>query len=310
MNICILRCNYYIYDNIHIVAKAKFLSSNRPTNTAISVWSMESKYFPNPLHYHKELELAYIVEGYGTRYVGSSIKSYKKGDMVLVGEELNHVWMSDEAFYDEDSSLMTRAIVVKFYPDFAGKDFLGLSDTYPINRIFKEASGGLRIKGSTKKEIASILHKMLAQSPLEKIASLISILNLMAKSDDVYVLSQFDLHKSSNPKEKDRMNRIIQHTMLNFKNNISLEEIANVANLSKSAFCRYFKNTVKKSYNEFLYEIRVEHACKMLLESTIGITQIAYESGFNNPSAFSQMFKRIKAMSPNQYRKSNAVVHY
>lgn len=290
--------------------KAKFLSSNRPSNASIVIWNYESKYFPNPLHYHKELELAYIVEGYGTRYVGSSIQSYKKGDMVLVGEELNHVWMSDEAFYEENSSLMTKAIVVKFYPDFAGKDFLGLPEAYPINKIFKEASGGLRIKGTTKREIATILHQMLKQSPLEKIASMIQVLNIMANSDEIHVLSHFDLHKSTNPKEKDRMNRIIQHTMLNFKNSISLEEISNVANLSKSAFCRYFKNTVKKSYNEFLYEIRVEHACKMLLESDIGITQIAYESGFNNPSAFSQMFKRIKSMSPLQYRKSNAVVHY
>ena len=290
--------------------KAKFLSSNRPSEASISIWSYESKYFPNPLHYHKELELAYIIEGYGTRYVGSSIKSYKKGDMVLIGEELNHVWMSDEAFYEESSSLMTRAIVVKFYPDFAGRDFLCLPEAYAINKVFQEASGGLRIKGNTKKEIATILHLMLKQSPLEKIASLIKILNLIANSEDVYVLSHFDLHKSTNPKEKDRMNRIIQYTMLNFKNSISLEEISNVANLSKSAFCRYFKNTVKKNYNEFLYEIRVEHACKMLLESNRGITQIAYESGFKNPSAFSQMFKRIKSVSPNQYRKSNAVVHY
>lgn len=290
--------------------KPKFLSSDRPSSSAISAWYYESQHFPNPLHYHKELELAYIIEGYGTRYVGSSIKSYKKGDMVLVGEELTHVWMSDDVFYEEDCRLLTKAIVVKFYPDFAGKDFLRIPDAYPIKKVLKEASGGLRIKGGTNKAIGKILHKMLDQCPLEQIASLIQVLSIISKSEDIYVLSDFDHHKSSNPKEKDRMNRIIQHTMLNFKENISLAEIADVANLSKSAFCRYFKNTVKKSYNEFLYDIRVEFACKMLLESDLGITQISYESGFNNPSAFSQIFKRVKGMTPHQYRKLNTILHH
>ncbi|MDN5216919.1 AraC family transcriptional regulator [Fulvivirgaceae bacterium BMA12] len=290
--------------------KPKFLSSNRPSSSGISAWLYECKYFPNPLHYHKELELAHIIEGYGTRYVGSSIKSYKEGDMVLVGEELPHVWMSDDTFYEEDCKQWTRAIVVKFYPDFAGKDFLRIPDVYPIIKVLEEASGGLRIKGATNKAIGKILFKMLEQSPLEQIASLIQILSLISKSEDISVLSDFDHHKSSNPKEKDRMNRIIQHTMLNFKENITLAEIADVANLSKSAFCRYFKNTVKQSYNEFLYNIRVEFACKMLLESDFGITQIAYESGFNNPSAFSQIFKRVKGISPHQYRKTNAIMHH
>ncbi|WP_282086716.1 AraC family transcriptional regulator [Aquimarina algiphila] len=290
--------------------KPKFLSSDRTSNFGISVSYFELPFFLNPLHYHKELELAYIIEGYGTRYVGSSIKSYQKGDMVLVGEELTHVWKSDQQFYEKDTDLLTKAIVLKFYPDFAGKDFLRIPDVYPINRVFEKASGGLHIEGKTNEIISNILHKMLDQSSLEQMASLIQILSLISKSEEVEVLSNFDLHKSSNPKEKDRMNKIIQHTMLNFTKNISLDEISNVANLSKSAFCRYFKNAVKKSYNEFLYEVRVEFACKMLLESNVTIMQICYESGFNNPSAFSQIFKRAKGVTPNQYRKSNMIVNY
>jgi len=290
--------------------KPKFLSSNRPTDDAISIVYYEDHYFLNPLHYHKELELAYIIEGYGTRYVGNSIKSYQKGDLVLVGEELTHVWKCDDAFYKEDTELLTKAIILKFYPDFAGKDFLQMPYCYPINKVLEKASGGLHITGDTNTAISAILFKMLDQSPLEQIASLIQILNLISKSDQVAILSNFDLHKSSNPKEKDRMNKIIQHTMLNFKKSISLDEISNVANLSKSAFCRYFKNTVKKSYNDFLYEVRVEFASRMLLETDIGIMQICYESGFNNPSAFSQIFKKVKGMTPNQYRKSNIITNY
>ncbi|AUP79229.1 AraC family transcriptional regulator [Flavivirga eckloniae] len=288
------------------MTKAKFLSMGYSPGSAVSVKKHEVKYFPNPLHYHKEFELAYIIEGYGTRYVGSSIKSYKKGDLVLVGEELAHVWVSDDVFY-EDNDLITKAIVVKFCADFAGKDFLRLPEAHGISSILQEASGGLRITGKTNKEIARLLTGMLEQSPIEQILSLMQVLNLMSISDSKKVLCNFDLHRSAEEKDKDRMNRVIKHTMLHFRRNISLEEIADVANLSRSAFCRYFKNTAKKNYLEFLYEIRVRYASKLLLESDLGMTQICYDSGFNNPSAFSQVFKRIRKVSPNEYRKRNRI---
>lgn len=288
------------------MSKAKFLSMGYEPGSALTIKHHNVKYFPNPLHYHKELELAYILKGHGTRYVGSSIKSYKKGDLVLVGEQLTHVWMSSDVFYEEND-LDTQAIIVKFCPDFAGKDFLNLPEAYGISKTLSEASGGLRIVGKTNKKIGGILRKMLDQSPIEQILSLLTILNLMSTTKDKYVLSNYDLHNSTNAKDKDRMNRIIKHTTLHFRQNISLEEIAEIANLSKSAFCRYFKNTVKKSYIEFLYEIRVEYACKLLLENNLGMTQICYESGFNNPSSFSQIFKRTKGVSPNKYRKTNSI---
>ncbi|MCP4366652.1 MAG: AraC family transcriptional regulator [Deltaproteobacteria bacterium] len=284
--------------------KPKFLSSGYCPGTAVALQYFEEPHFPNPLHYHKELELAYIISGYGTRFIGSNIEPFKKGDLVLVGEELAHVWKCDEAFYEPGTSLLTKAIVVKFHADFAGNDFLRLQESHSILKVINEATGGIRIRGKSKRLIHNILHEMLEQSPIEQILSLLQILNVMSKSETTSVLSQFDFHRSSNPKEKDRMNRIIQHTMINFKRNITLDEIANVANLSKSAFCRYFKNTVKKNYNDFIYDIRIEYACKLLLEKDMGIMQVCYESGFNNPSAFSQIFKRITGISPNQYRKT------
>jgi len=290
--------------------KPKFLSSDASPNKAVSVKYYEIPYFKNPLHYHKELELAYILEGYGTRYVGSSIKSFEKGDLVLLGQELTHVWISDEDFYKENTSLLTKAIVIKFNVDFAGDDFFRLQEAHQLNKLFSKALGGLKVNGKTNEDVGNIMRKMLKESPIEQILSLLQILNLISNSNEVQVLSPFDLHKSSNPKEKDRMNKIIQYTTINFTNKISLEEIAKVASLSKSAFCRYFKNTVKMSYNNFLYEIRVQYACKLLLEKEMSTIQVCYEAGFNNPSSFSQIFKRIKGITPSQYRKENALINY
>ncbi|MBU3028412.1 AraC family transcriptional regulator [Zobellia galactanivorans] len=287
--------------------KPKFLSSLRTPNEAVSVNYIETAHFTNPLHYHKELELAYIIEGYGTRYVGSSIKSYKKGDLVLVGEELTHVWISHDDFYQENTKQLTKAIVVKFNTDFAGKDLLNLRESHGLRKVFYDALGGVRVKGEENRVIAIILHEMLHQSSFNQILSLLRILSIMSESKNAYILSPFDHHKSSDPKEKDRMNKIIQFTMLHFRRKIRLEEIAEVANLSKSAFCRYFKNTVKKSYNDFLFEVRVQYACKILLEEKLSMIQVCYDSGFNNPSAFSQIFKRIKGISPSQYRKQNRI---
>lgn len=287
--------------------RPKFLSSGYCPGTAVAIQYFEAAHFPNPLHYHKELELAYIISGYGMRYIGSNIEPFQKGDLVLVGEELAHVWKCDDAFYKPNTPLLTKAIVIKFHSDFAGDDFLRLQESHPISKVINEAKGGIRIRGESKELIRDILQEMLEQSPLEQILSLLQVLNIISKSETTSVLSQFDLHRSSNLKDKDRMNRIIQHTMLHFKRNITLEEISSVANLSKSAFCRYFKNTVKKNYNDFIYDIRIEYARKLLLEKDMGIMQVCFESGFNNPSAFSQIFKRITGISPNQYRKANKI---
>ena len=285
----------------------KYLSLDYLRNNAVSVKYYEIPHFDNPLHYHNELELSYIIEGYGTRYVGSSINPYKKGDLVLIGQELTHVWISDDAFYEENTDLLTKAIVIKFDIDFAGRDFFLLQEAIAINNILEEARGGLSIKGSTNRVICNMMQNMIQQSPLERIISLFQILNVISKSQDVHILSSYDFHKSKNVKEKDRMNKIVQYTMLRFKENISLEEISQVANLSKSGFCRYFKNSIKKSYTEFLYEIRVQYACKLILEKEeLGIKQISYEAGFNNPTAFSQIFKRIKGVPPNKYRKEKS----
>ena len=286
--------------------KPKYLSLDYVRNNAVSVKYYEIAHFDNPLHYHKELELSYIIEGYGTRYVGSSINPYKKGDLVLLGQELTHVWIGDDAFYEENTDLLTKAIVIKFDIDFAGKDFFLLQEAKAIKNILEEAGGGLRIKGATNRVICGMMQNMIQQSPLEQIISLIQILNVISKFQDVHILSSYDFHKSKNVKEKDRMNKIVQYTMLQFKQNITLEEISHVANLSKSGFCRYFKNSTKKNYMEFLYEIRVQYACKLMLEKDLGIKQISYEAGFNNPSAFSQIFKRLKGVPPNKYRKEKS----
>ena len=286
--------------------KPKYLLLDYESNNAVSVKYYEISHFTNPLHYHKEFELAYIIEGSGTRYVGSSINPYKKGDLVLVGQELTHVWIGDDAFYEENSNLLTKAIVIKFDIDFAGKDFLSLQEANAIKNVLKEADGGLWIKGSINRAICNTMQNMIKESPLEQIISMIQILNLISKSKDVHVLSSYDFHKSINLKEKNRMNEIVQYTMLQFKQSITLEEISQVANLSKSGFCRYFKSSMKKSYTEFLYEIRVQYACKLILEKELGITQICYEAGFNNPSAFSQIFKRLKGVPPNNYRKGKS----
>jgi len=286
--------------------KPKYLSLDYVRNNAVSVKYYEIAHFDNPLHYHKELELSYIIEGYGTRYVGSSINPYKKGDLVLLGQELTHVWIGDDTFYEENTDLLTKAIVIKFDVDFAGKDFFSLQEAKAIKNVLEEAGGGLRIKGSTNRAICGMMQNIIQQSPLEKIISLIQILNVISKFQDVHILSSYDFHKSKNVKEKDRMNKIVQYTMLQFKQNITLEEISQVANLSKSGFCRYFKNSIKKSYMEFLYEIRVQYACQLMLEKDLGIKQISYEAGFNNPSAFSQIFKRLKGVPPNKYRKEKS----
>ena len=112
--------------------------------------------------------------------------------------------------------------------------------------------------------------------------------------------SRNDFHQSEN----DRINAIYDYSIANFKRKISMEEMAAVANISPNSFCRYFKSRTRKTYTQFINEIRIGHACKLLLENKINVKQICYESGFHNFASFHKYFKSITGKSPLIYQKA------
>ena len=250
-------------------------------------------------HYHREIEIIYIIKGSGTRFIGDRIDNFKEDELMLIGSNLPHMFRTQGDLSIENPD--TEAIVVDFLPDILSS-FLNLPENTAIADLLRKAGHGLEITGDTLLSAKRILHSIRYARNTEKVILLIQLLHLIASSREKEALSQFMFKNAFNKSDDERLNRIYNYTMNNFLRQITLQEIADVVHMSPNSFCRYFKSRTKKRYSSFLLEIRVSHACKLLSESTYSMAVIAYESGFMNVSNFNRHFKLITDKTPFQYR--------
>jgi len=263
-------------------------------------------YFHNKWHYHTEIELIYIVRGEGTQFIGDNISRFSKGDILLIGSNLPHYWRCDDNYFQDIPGLSAEANVAHFMQDFWGDDFLELPENIAIKTLLKKSQRGILIDAATAEIIKPFLERIITVSGAMRIALLLQILDIIAGSQDLTLLSSATFHTNYNQSETERLNDIYSYTMNNFKEKISLEEIASTGCLSVNSFCRYFKSQTKKTFSQFLMEIRIGHACKLLIENKLTVSKICTESGFNNFSNFNRHFKLISKQSPLEYRKTFA----
>lgn len=277
---------------------------NNPLHASFSIKWNKLRHFIRLWTYHPEIELVYIIKGKGTRFVGDSIASIDEGELILLGDNLPHKWQNDPKYFDPESTLSTEAIVIHFLPDFMGSAIQDVAEFQHIRRLLERAHRGIYFQGHAKKIVPSMMQQLLEkEDAYERMISLINILNILAQEASFQLLTSIGYNDQ--PMNKDsRMNRVHNFIMNNFHNSISLEEVATLANMNKSAFSRYFKQTNGKNFIQYLNEIRIGFACKLLLDQDEKpINEICYESGYNNLSNFNQQFKKITSLSPSQYIK-------
>mgnify|MGYP000618472115 FL=1 len=260
-------------------------------------------YFLNRWHYHEEIELVHIVEGKGTQFIGDSIHHFKQDDLILVGSNLPHYWKCDDIYFQNNSELKVEAKVIHFLEDIWGDKFLKMHENKAVRELYKKAKQGILIQGKTKIKVIEIIDKMLTAKGMKRILLLLEALYVIAHSHEYTFLSTVLALNNYNEAEAKRINDIYQYSLANFKKKITLNEIADVANISTNSFCRYFKTKTKKTYSQYLIEIRVLYSCKLLIENKLTISGICYESGFNNFSNFNKFFRVITGKSPLQYKK-------
>lgn len=272
-------------------------------SSLLSVISREESFFQAPFHSHPELELVYVKESYGKRIIGNSVEQFAAGDMVFLGSDIPHVWLNDEIYYQDIDNLKAKAIVVYFNKEIFGTAFYELKETQKINSFFKQAVRGIAINGKTNKQIVKKLEKLVYKKDFEMIVGLFEILALLSESLDLaFINNEFYIPVDEKSK-KDRLSGVFEYLKINYKEEISLIKIAEIANLTPTSFCRMFKLKTKKSFVEYLNETRVSNACKLLIETDMGIAEIAYECGYKTASNFNQLFKKITGITPREYRK-------
>ncbi|MEO8252926.1 MAG: AraC family transcriptional regulator [Flavobacterium sp.] len=252
--------------------------------------------FYDQLHQHEEIQISYIVKGRGTLIIGDSINDFKEDDILVIGENIPHVFRTDK-----DSSDSSEMLTLFFTKNSFGKDFFNLTDMSNIDDFFKKSEYGMKVL-SKKEKIALLFFKLNKQNKIQRISSLLKILNQIIFAE-TSPLSSFVNRKKYTEDEGRRMNDVFEYAISSFNEAITLEEVAEKANMTKNAFCRYFKKRTNKTFFQFLIEIRIENACKMLHhDKDLSISSISELSGFQDIANFNRKFKELKGTSPSQFR--------
>lgn len=229
-------------------------------------------------------------------FVGNHVGEFETGDIYFLGSNLPHT------FQKRHPDIITSAVVVQFKEDFWGKDFLDLPESRLLRALFTSSQKGLKVCGNTLKQLRKIIEDMEYTTGFRRILQLGECLHTLSFKKDYIELSTHEV-KELNLDEKEKIDKIFNYTIDNFKEPIELTTVAALANMSISAFCNYFKKSTKKTYIDFLNEVRVGYACKLMIETNMSILEICYESGFNTVANFNKQFLKIRKTPPSRYRK-------
>lgn len=285
--------------------KPHLLKVSLEPESSFNLYKKKGSKFYNQWHFHPEIELIYIHKGRGTRFIGNSISRFEPNELILIGSNLDHMWRCDPEYFLKGSKLTAEVTIIYFHQDFLGDKFFNAPELKDINSLLEKAKQGIKITGNTRNQIEELIIKLTDIGGIERIVTLLNILDKIAKTKEKQFINSMYHPVKFDKLEADRLNKVFHHTLTNFQRKITLSEIASVANLSSKAFCRYFKSKTRKTYYNFLLEVRVAHACNLLLEKDITVYEVCYESGFNNLSNFNRYFKKIMNKTPFEYKRAH-----
>ncbi|HEY8968907.1 MAG TPA: helix-turn-helix transcriptional regulator [Puia sp.] len=283
--------------------RPQLLKVSREPGHSFSVRRDLVPYVNDRWHFHTEVELIHFKRGQGTQFVGDNMRRFRAGDVVLVGSNLPHYWRFDDAYFEGRIDATADVRVAHFCENFCGDAFLHLPETVHLRTVLDQARRGLQVEGEAQKKVAGMLEKILEADGMRRLLLLIEALYTIAVSPQTRQLSSIGFQPAPQETEYGRIDTIYEYSLKNFRRPILLEEISAVANISPNSFCRFFKSRTRKTYSRFLIEIRVGHACKLLIENNLSIKQICYDSGFSNFTSFYKYFKLITGKSPLGYQR-------
>lgn len=267
------------------------------------VKELDVPYFINTHHFHKDYEIVFVLESTGKRLVGDHVEAFSAGDLVLVGPDLPHAWFNDKEYYEGCEEFLARSVVIYLKKTWLEKEVLRLPKTGRLKKLLESALRGIKFTGASRLLIGQIASRISRAEGLQKSIDLLSILCEMSESKEYHLLASPNYLLNYNEHETARLNQVYEYVMRNFTSEITLEAAADVANMTANAFSRYFKKQTQKNFSNFVNEIRVGHACKLLQKKDLNITQVCYESGFLSITNFNKFFKRLTGKSPLEYRK-------
>ncbi|MDO9553750.1 AraC family transcriptional regulator [Rhodonellum sp.] len=263
----------------------------------------EGKHFYGKLHQHPEWQLTLILEGKGQLMVGDYLGRFEPGDIYLLSSNVPHVFRSDEEYFASENQKKSRSNTLFFDFDALGKEIWAVEEFLALKQWMMTIKGCYSIQGKKKESIGRSIQRFGVNAGLEKFLAALTILKSLQEMEALVQLNQMMPGKDYSELEGKRMGNVMQFILAESQRNIALHEVAEVANMSKEAFCRFFKERTGKTFTEFLNQLRIHKACHHLQESDLSVSQIAYQTGFQNLSNFNRAFKKYTHHTPKAFRK-------
>ncbi|PZX59748.1 AraC-like DNA-binding protein [Algoriphagus ratkowskyi] len=272
--------------------------------TFIQFQEDRGKYFYNKLHQHPQAQLTLIIEGRGQFLVGDYVGRFGPGDMYLLGESIPHVFRSDGEYFREERGLTVAGNTIFFDFQALGTALEEVEEFHELAKLSEKITGSFQLQGEMRDKIATLLSGFGAFTGISKLHQSLAILSLLDfNSTDLKALNQIPVLRTMSEREGRRMDHVMRFILDNCARHISLEEVAEQAYMSKEAFCRFFKLRTRRTFTQYVQQLRITEAKKLLLETDKSISEISFEVGFQTLSHFNKSFKLLTEMTPKDWRK-------
>lgn len=260
-------------------------------------------YHPNakfdfPTHYHPEYEINYVEKAKGKRVVGETVSDYDEFDLVLTGPDLYHSWQSETGGAE-------LVVTIQFHRDLFSLNFQNKKMFFTIKEMLERSTRGIEFSKDTIQKIAPRIKSLKNHNGFESFLEFMSIINDMAVSENQKVLCGQTFNPELDMFKSRRIRLTCDYINRNYQKKIMIEELANMIGMTNSSFCHFFKKRTRKSFIEYLNEVRIGHASVQLIETTKTISEVCYDCGFNNVSNFNRIFRIKKNLTPTEFRKFN-----
>lgn len=259
--------------------------------------------FPFPLHVHSYCEILYVPEFHGTKFVGDCIESFERHELILMAGNLPHFWRRDETSRPGEPERKFRRMVVHFPDDFLGQALNVYPEFASIRSLMEKASRGISFLEPDSSRIGRQLLKLNTLDGFRQIIQFLKILHKMAQVDNYRLLASEAYNAGTENRADDRLHKVTHFLAYNYGQRISLNEVAELAGMHPTAFSRYFKEKTGKQFTVYLNELRIGFACKLLVNGKLQISEISFETGYNNLSNFNRTFKAVTGLTPTDYQK-------
>ncbi len=276
-------------------------NSDNGVNDRINIFKKVVPCMDSSWHYHAEFELLYISESSGIRFVGDSVSHFAPGDLVLVGSYLPHLWRNDNLDLAQGEPTSVNTIVLKFTKDFLGKGTFDNPEFSEINHMLDQSKFGISFSQKVSKKHHEDLMGITELSAAEQTIKLLCLLHSLSQASEKSILSTTDMRQYASV-NSERLDSVIKFISDNYTKDINLKNVADIACMTTNSFCRFFKKMTNKSFTQFLNEIRVRNAARLLIQDNQPVTEICYSVGYKSVTNFYKQFKEITGNTPKEYR--------